>query len=75
VEHLVEQGIAVRSQNPNDRRSTLLSLTDRGREMVRDELAILDSTLEAMEDVDADAATSSAALLAAIAGRLRPGDS
>lgn len=74
VEHLVERGIATRHPNPNDRRSTILELTDLGQMMVRDELSVLDSTLHAMEDVDPDAAARSGALLEAIAKRLRTAD-
>ncbi|MDM4763590.1 MarR family transcriptional regulator [Galbitalea sp. SE-J8] len=74
VEHLVDRGIATRRPNPHDRRSTIIELTDLGHEMVETELRALDATLDAMADIDPQAAAQAAALLAAISARLRAGD-
>ena len=48
VDHLVDRGLAIRKPKPNDRRSTLLELTDRGRQLVDDELGVLDASLRAL---------------------------
>jgi DNA-binding MarR family transcriptional regulator len=48
VDHLVDRGLAVRKPKPNDRRSTLLELTARGRHLVDDELGVLDASLRAI---------------------------
>ena len=48
VDHLVEAGLAVRKPKPNDRRSTLLELTDLGHRLVDDELGVLDESLRAV---------------------------
>jgi len=48
VDHLVEAGLAVRKPKPNDRRSTLLELTERGHRLVDDELGVLDESLRAV---------------------------
>jgi len=47
VDHLVDRGLAVRKPKPHDRRSILLELTPRGRQMVDDELGVLDASLRA----------------------------
>jgi len=48
VDHLVDGGLAVRKPKPNDRRSTLLELTERGHQLVDDELGVLDESLRAV---------------------------
>lgn len=47
VDHLVDRGLALRKPKPHDRRSFLLELTDRGQQMVDDELGVLDASLRA----------------------------
>lgn len=71
VEHLVQQGIAVRIPNPSDKRSTLLELTDLGDDLVRSELDVLDDSLTANAN-DRRKILETAELLSRIASNIDP---
>jgi len=70
VDHLVDRGLAVRKPKPHDRRSILLELTPRGRQMVDDELDVLDASLRAARA--SQSSTEIADLLVQIAASIDP---
>ena len=72
VEHLVQQDIAVRIPNPADRRSTLLELTERGEDLVRAELDVLDDSLASTNSDDRKSISATAELLSRIALNVDP---
>lgn len=72
VEHLVQQGIAVRLPNPADKRSTLLELTERGDDLVRAELDVLDDSLLTSSTTERRNIGATAELLSRIAENVDP---
>ena len=68
VDRLERQGVAERVRHPNDRRRTIVRLTDRGQVMVSESYRWLEATLEQLDPDTLEVVSSS---LAAIAGDLR----
>jgi DNA-binding MarR family transcriptional regulator len=71
VDHLVDRDLAVRKPKPNDRRSILLELTERGRQLVDDELGVLDESLRTVRH-SSQSSEEIAELLAGIAVCIDP---
>jgi len=72
VEHLVQQGFAVRQPNPADKRSTLLELTALGGELVEAELAVLDASVAALDTDERGDIQATSDLLSRIALTVDP---
>jgi DNA-binding MarR family transcriptional regulator len=50
LERLVQQGLIIRSEDPNDRRSKLLVLTDKGHEILRESIQARQQWIEELAD-------------------------
>jgi DNA-binding MarR family transcriptional regulator len=68
VDRLVDGGFALRSPNPNDRRSVLLALTDRGREAVAEVTQLYSTAF--LDSIDPAEMSSLAARLTALSEAL-----